>query len=245
MPREEETKGTSFSKNAFKKRQRAYSREQERLRKLRVQNATDGVVEVNEGGMNAQDNDSADLMEPSNFANLFDDDDNEDNGMESADGDDVEEMKESEYKELDEAAAKVEFKQVVKKWYNWRPEWKKLYPNTAFSSPNPHPFDDLMHLDIKPLMDEAITRNGEKKKLYGLIPAMCAFSVGQLGAVTAQSFAERMNSAGNNLSHDKNVNLDDDLIEKMVVIKMNECFIEFVSKRRETFLPDISTLDEE
>ena len=59
---------------------------------------------------------------------------------------------------------------------------------------------------------------------------MASVSKFQLGALLSQSFAERMNSAGKNIFRDNRGKLDHEMIDKLVVLRMNRNFMEFCRK---------------
>ena len=54
---------------------------------------------------------------------------------------------------------------------------------------------------------------------------MCRLSPCQLGALNAQSFVERMNSCAKLIVSDKRTNLNHGLIDKLVVLRMNQKFM--------------------
>ena len=86
-------------------------------------------------------------------------------------------------------------------------------------------FGDLMKVNMKPLMDWIVKRNSDTNGSLGYLPAMCRNSACQLGALNSQSFVERMNSAANLIVTKKRTNLADELIDKLVVIRMNRNFM--------------------
>ena len=87
-------------------------------------------------------------------------------------------------------------------------------------------FGDLMKVvNMKPLMDWIVKRNSDTNGSLGYLPAMCRNSACQLGALNSQSFVERMNSAANLIVTKKRTNLADELIDKLVVIRMNRDFM--------------------
>ncbi len=67
-----------------------------------------------------------------------------------------------------------------------------------------------------------------KHKVYGHLPAMAGCSMGQLGALNAESFCERILSCANNLIKSDNTLLDDPEIEMLVTLRMNRAFMEFM-----------------
>ena len=88
-------------------------------------------------------------------------------------------------------------------------------------------FGDLIKVNMKPLMDWMIVKmnSGDTNGSFGYLPAMCRNSVCQLGALNSQSFLERMNSAANLIATKRISNLADELIDKLVVIRMNQNFV--------------------
>ena len=54
--------------------------------------------------------------------------------------------------------------------------------------------------------------------------------MGQIGALCAESFCERMISCANDVDTDLTCSLSDESIEKAVVLKMNRAFIEYMWK---------------
>ena len=62
----------------------------------------------------------------------------------------------------------------------------------------------------------------------GWIPAMASSSVGQLGALSAESYCERVLSCANNVVTKGNSLLSDDELEMIVVLRMNREFMQFM-----------------
>ena len=85
-----------------------------------------------------------------------------------------------------------------------------------------------MKLSIKPVMDTLEKANCEKENIFGYLPLMCKASPCQLDALYAQSFAERMISAGNVLITKKRSLLDNKLIDKLIVLRINKRFMEYM-----------------
>ena len=94
-------------------------------------------------------------------------------------------------------------------------------------------YDNLWGIDMRILMDHLIERNGIDR-IFGYLPEMCKNSPCQLGALTSESFSERMISAANLLVTTHRLHLDHDHIDKMVVLRMNKRFMERV-RRKEAF----------
>jgi len=87
--------------------------------------------------------------------------------------------------------------------------------------------DELKDLDVKILMREAILVSKSDNDCVGLLPHMAIVSKFQLEALLSQSFAERMNSTGNNIFRDNRGKLDHEMTDKLVVLRMNRNFMEF------------------
>jgi len=51
---------------------------------------------------------------------------------------------------------------------------------------------------------------------------------GQIGALDAESFCERILSEANDVCHEKNTLLDTEIINMLVVLRMNREFIRFI-----------------
>ena len=82
---------------------------------------------------------------------------------------------------------------------------------------------EIMHADIGPVYRELTDETQ-----YGLLSLMAGCSVGQLGALNAESFCERILSCANNLLTSNNTLLDDKELEMLVVLRMNRVFMEFM-----------------
>lgn len=89
------------------------------------------------------------------------------------------------------------------------------------------PFKGLMKLPIQPVMEHIDRMNEEKNNIFGFLPLMCKASPCQLGALNAQSFAERIISVGNLIITKKRTKLDDNLLKQLIVLRMNRGFMEF------------------
>ena len=62
----------------------------------------------------------------------------------------------------------------------------------------------------------------------GLIPALAASSVGNIGVCLSESFAERMFSAANDVSTKGNTRLSDEEVEKLTLLRINRDFMEYM-----------------
>ena len=106
------------------------------------------------------------------------------------------------------------------------PPWRKLYLELL-----PGHLDymmDLIRLDFKPLMDHLEAYNKGNIWVLGFLPLMCKSLVRQLGTLCAQSLAERMILAYNLLVTKQWTLLDDDLVNMLIVLQVNQNFMEFV-----------------
>ena len=153
--------------------------------------------------------------------NIFDEEEEDDDDSDAPSGEAT--ISDEEARQKDVADAKKEFKTVIKTWAKLTIPWKELYPSMDNSQNDL--FNDLMKVNMKPLMDWIVKRNSDMNGSLGYLPAMCRNSVCQLGALNSQSFVERMNSAANLIVTKKRTNLADKLIDKLVVIRMNRHFM--------------------
>ena len=63
---------------------------------------------------------------------------------------------------------------------------------------------------------------------YGRIPTMASSSYGQIGALNAESFCERVLRCAGHVLTEGNTLLDDAELQMLVVLRMNRKFIEFM-----------------
>ena len=64
--------------------------------------------------------------------------------------------------------------------------------------------------------------------LYGLIPLMASASFGQIGALNAESFCERVLRCAGHVLTEGNTLLSDEELEMLVILRMNRTFMEFM-----------------
>ena len=119
----------------------------------------------------------------------------------------------------DRRLGRYKFKKVIREWVKWKINWRKLF--SLKTEKNLCVIDDMMKLPMKPVMDIMEKANQERENIFGYLPLMCKNSPVQLGALSAQSFAERMISVGNLLITKKQTQLDNKLRDKLVVWQMN------------------------
>ena len=135
-----------------------------------------------------------------------------------------------------EQAAQDEARRALKAWKKFKVEWLELYPalkeHRAKEMRDKEPLDltsDLMRLDIGKLYNE-VGRSDQGRRTYGFIPLMASCSIGQLGALSAESYCERVISCANNVMNDGNTLLNDAELEQLVVLRMNCEFMQFMRK---------------
>ncbi|KAK3276169.1 hypothetical protein CYMTET_15742 [Cymbomonas tetramitiformis] len=116
----------------------------------------------------------------------------------------------------------AEFLTVFGKWRKQSIDWAAQFPAADLPS-EPDLFHHLLKLPIGQLYN-ALQETGE----YGYLPVMASCSVGQLGALNAESFAERVLSCANQVLHDGNTLLGDEELEMIVVLRMNRHYMEYM-----------------
>ena len=82
-----------------------------------------------------------------------------------------------------------------------------------------------MGLDMGTLYNEIIIEDATRKK-HGTIPLLAGCSDAQIGALKAESFAERIISGANLVMGKGNTLLSDKYLEMLVVLRMNRKFME-------------------
>jgi len=198
--------------------------------------------EKSRGGVNPIRANIVELPPSSNIIDMDSDDcDSDLDNSDIADEDEnLAEIDEAAQAQIDALEAKQEFKRVIKKWYKWTPDWKKLFPEKKFPSRTneagveicePDPFEDLIDIDMTHLMQHIEQHNSDNANVFGYLPLMCRLSPCQLGALNAQSFVERMNSCAKLVMGEKRTRLRHDLIDKLVVLRMNRNFVDYCRKK--------------
>ena len=74
--------------------------------------------------------------------------------------------------------------------------------------------------------------------LFGHLPLMAGCSKGQIGALNAESFAERILSAANLVLTEGNTLLDDSMLEILVLLRINREFMEYMTAKFQKFKED-------
>ena len=66
------------------------------------------------------------------------------------------------------------------------------------------------------------------RRIYGYIPLMASCSNGQIGALNAESFCERVLRCAGHVLSKGNTLLDEEELEMLVILRMNRDFMEFM-----------------
>ena len=77
---------------------------------------------------------------------------------------------------------------------------------------------------MKILLDNVIKESGDERK-FGHLPEMCCNYPAQLGALTSESFSERMVSVSNLLVDTHRLHFNDDMIDKLISLSMKSKFM--------------------
>ena len=72
--------------------------------------------------------------------------------------------------------------------------WRSEYPDEEFPD-SPYLVDDLMKLDVD-VIYKKMKKYKKGRKNLGLIPLMASCSIGQIGALNTESYAEQINLLG-------------------------------------------------
>lgn len=127
--------------------------------------------------------------------------------------------------EEETSAANAEFKRVFKNWAKHKVEWMRLFPNADFGT-----FDivnNLMDVDMG-IVYLDILKTDPDRSHFGFMPHLASSSTGEIGALSAESYSERIISAANVTMTDANTRMKDDVLEMLVVLRMNREFMLFM-----------------
>ena len=123
----------------------------------------------------------------------------------------------------------AEAKCVFKRWCALEVDWMQHYgKELAERATEGEQFDvvaDLMDLDMGVLYKK-IQKTDPERKVYGFLPLMAANSYGQIGALNAESFCERVLSAANLIVTKGNTLLADEEVIMAVLLRINREFME-------------------
>mmetsp|Transcript_42101 Transcript_42101/g.98103 ORF Transcript_42101/g.98103 Transcript_42101/m.98103 type:complete len:192 (+) Transcript_42101:233-808(+) len=89
--------------------------------------------------------------------------------------------------------------------------------------------EDLVDADMLAMFNSIVQAEKHRpKKLFGLLPLLASC---HLGALNAESFCERVISCANNVVTKLHTRLSPELIEKIVVLRMNRHFMDYIRQR--------------
>ena len=88
-------------------------------------------------------------------------------------------------------------------------------------------FDEMQFLDMKALIKDTLREDPANNNKFKLLPTIAKYSRFKLGSLCSQSFAERMNSDSQNIVTDNRNHLEQDTIDKLILIRMSKKFMEF------------------
>ena len=132
-------------------------------------------------------------------------------------------------------AAKMEFLRVSANWIECQVKWKNLHAkkelNLELKEKKIDMHDHLWGTNMKVLMDYLIEESGEEYK-FGHLTEMCCNSPCKLGTLTSESFSERMKSVHNLLVNTHRIHLDDEMTDKIIVLRMSKRFMERVRTKK-------------
>ena len=97
---------------------------------------------------------------------------------------------------------------------------------------------DLQHPAAPGDLYTKIITTDENSRLYGVIPVMASSSPYQIGALNAESFCERVLRCAGHILTDGNTLLADAKLEKLVILRMNRKFMEFMRKHYKHVVKD-------
>ena len=99
---------------------------------------------------------------------------------------------------------------------------------------------DLIDIDLGRLYHKLITKVDPDRSRFGFLPLMAGCCDGQIGALNAESFAERVISGSNLVMTNGNTLLGDKMLEMLVVLRMNREFMEFMEFMRREYDEEIA-----
>ena len=89
---------------------------------------------------------------------------------------------------------------------------------------------DLWKANMGHVMNVHFLSKDKDGNKYGFLPKMAIASRGSIGALMSASFCERINSCSNLVVTEGNSVLGPDLVEKVVMLRMNQGFIEMMRR---------------
>ena len=110
---------------------------------------------------------------------------------------------------------------------------QNVFPN--FDKGTSPPFDlidDMLPLDVGPFYMSLLEKSHSgKHPNFGFIPLMAISSQYNIGALNAESFCERIISAGNLVMTDGNTLLNDNELEMLILLRINRDFMTFMQEK--------------
>ena len=103
-------------------------------------------------------------------------------------------------------------------------------------------YNNLWGVDMKLLIDYVIEESGSEEK-FGYLPEMCTKYPVQLGALTSESFSERMLSNVNLLVDPNRLKFGDDMIDKLIVLRMNKTFMDRLRNNKARVTMNFENMD--
>ena len=150
--------------------------------------------------------------------------------------------------ELDEKAAGEEYDKAIKSWMAIKLPWRELIEVPLKSSEKVDPFLHLMNINMEKVMESLEAASLQRDGLFTQLIAMCKNSHCQLGALSSQSFCERMNSVANLVITKNRTKMGDELLHKLVVLHINGKFMEACRRNGKPLIilfPDLPNSSEE
>ena len=148
--------------------------------------------------------------------------------LDSSDFDSEPVKSEEDFAREDAAAAEKEFKRVFPNWFGLVVDWKEEFPEANLEGVDL--LHDLIDIDLGRLYHKIITKVDPDRSRFGFLPLMAGCCDGQIGALNAESFAERVISGSNLVMTNGNTLLGDKMLEMLVVLRMNREFMEFMRR---------------
>ena len=101
-------------------------------------------------------------------------------------------------------------------------DWNNIGEEQKLNIPKqPDLVRDLLKIDVLQLYEKMIKTDKNRSK-YGFLALMAGCSEGQVGALNAESYAERVNSVAKLVLTEGNTLLGDKCLKMLVVLRMNE-----------------------
>jgi hypothetical protein len=122
----------------------------------------------------------------------------------------------------------VEARSAFKRWSKLEVDWVYHFPELKKTMIEGEPFnvvDDLMLLDMGVLYRK-FGKTDPARHVYGFIPEMAASCYGEVGALNAESYCERVLSGGNLVVTNGNTLLADEEVTMAVLLRINRRFME-------------------